>query len=281
VRTLVGMSTDIIPLTPRQECFVAEYLKDGNATRAYIRAGYSPRGAQPSASRLLRDPGIAAAVAAGRRHIADALGVDVVTRLAQEYARIALANVGDFVSADADGRLRVDLEKASLAQQAGILELKITNNSKQEQSVTLKLGKLQALAALTKNVGVLVQRPVPGLTAEGRQGDEEHRAGLRRPLDHSKQEHQRPEREPSRSRDALAEAQATIPETCLVIPPEEPEKPRSPARPGMPTPPPPDRTPGLSPGAWFVGSGGKEQGPEPDSPEAQLTSAVARPTQQG
>ncbi len=51
-------------LSIRQDRFVREFLEDGNATRAYIRAGYSARGAQPSASRLLTQPHIAAAIAA-------------------------------------------------------------------------------------------------------------------------------------------------------------------------------------------------------------------------
>ena len=40
-------------LSLRHQRFVAEYLRDGNATQAYIRAGYSARGAQSCASRLL------------------------------------------------------------------------------------------------------------------------------------------------------------------------------------------------------------------------------------
>ena len=33
------------PLTPKQQRFVAELLVDLNGTQAYIRAGYSPKGA--------------------------------------------------------------------------------------------------------------------------------------------------------------------------------------------------------------------------------------------
>jgi phage terminase small subunit len=148
------MTHDARPLSPRHARFVAEFLQDGNATRAYVRAGYSPRGAQPSASRLLRDPRIEAAIAAGRQRIAEALQVSV-ERVAQEYAKIAFASVDDFVSVEDDGRLRIDLEKASQAQRAGIVELRISNHRKQEQTVILKLGKLQALAALTRQLGGL------------------------------------------------------------------------------------------------------------------------------
>src|SRR5688572_21613251 len=155
------MTNDLKSLSPRHARFVAEYLKDGNATRAYIRAGYSARGAQPSASRLLAQPHIEAAISAGRQRLTQALEASA-ERIAQEYAKIAFANVGDYVSVAEDGSLRIDLEKASQAQQAGIIELRvITNHSKQEQQVILKLGKLQALAALTKQLGVQVAKPKP------------------------------------------------------------------------------------------------------------------------
>ena len=150
------------PLSPRHARFVAEYLKDGNATQAYIRAGYAGRGAQPSASRLLRDARIAAAVAAGRQRIAQALAFDA-ERVAQEYAKIAFASVADYVTTGDDGRLRIDLDKADQAQRAGIIELTVRNHSKQVQQVRLKLGKLQALAALAKQLGVAAAKPVDPL----------------------------------------------------------------------------------------------------------------------
>ena len=186
------MSGQISPLSPRHERFVAEFLKDGNATQAYIRAGYSPRGAQPSASRLLRDPRIEAAIAAGRQRMAQALEVDV-QRIAQEYAKIAFASVDDFVSVDAEGRLSVDLTKASQAQRAGIIELRIANHRNQHQRVTLKLGKLQALNMLVKQLGVL--NPAPGLTAEDRQGYERRCADLERLLNHREEQQRRLQRE--------------------------------------------------------------------------------------
>ena len=40
-------------LTVKQERFCHEYLKDFNAAAAYIRAGYSPKGAQQNAYKLL------------------------------------------------------------------------------------------------------------------------------------------------------------------------------------------------------------------------------------
>ena len=40
-------------LTPKQSKFCLEYLKDFNGTQAYIRAGFSKKGARQGASRLL------------------------------------------------------------------------------------------------------------------------------------------------------------------------------------------------------------------------------------
>jgi phage terminase small subunit len=49
-------------LNPKQARFVAEYLKDLNATQAAIRAGYSAKTARQQASDLLAKPDISDAV---------------------------------------------------------------------------------------------------------------------------------------------------------------------------------------------------------------------------
>lgn len=51
-------------LSPRARLFVAEYLKDLNATQAAIRAGYSARTAGQQGSRLLKNAEIAEAIVA-------------------------------------------------------------------------------------------------------------------------------------------------------------------------------------------------------------------------
>ena len=50
-------------LTAQQRLFVAEYLKDNNATQAAIRAGYSKKTAQEQSSRLLSNVMVAQAIA--------------------------------------------------------------------------------------------------------------------------------------------------------------------------------------------------------------------------
>jgi phage terminase small subunit len=62
-------------LNPKQQRFVAEYLKDLNATQAAIRAGYSKHTAQEQGSRLLSNAMVAAAVAKGQNKIAGKLEI--------------------------------------------------------------------------------------------------------------------------------------------------------------------------------------------------------------
>ena len=51
-----------MPLNPKQQRFVDEYLIDTNATQAAIRAGYSPHSAHVQGSQLLAVPSIRAEV---------------------------------------------------------------------------------------------------------------------------------------------------------------------------------------------------------------------------
>ena len=45
-------------LSDKHKAFCHEYIKDMNGTQAYIRAGYSEKGARVSASQLLSNPNI-------------------------------------------------------------------------------------------------------------------------------------------------------------------------------------------------------------------------------
>jgi phage terminase small subunit len=54
-----------VALNPKQQRFVAEYLKDLNATQAAVRAGYKPKNADVVGPRLLGQVGIREAVDAG------------------------------------------------------------------------------------------------------------------------------------------------------------------------------------------------------------------------
>ena len=56
-------------LSDKRARFAEEYLIDSNATRAAIRAGYSPRSAPITGHRLLMDANVRAAIANGRARI--------------------------------------------------------------------------------------------------------------------------------------------------------------------------------------------------------------------
>ncbi len=74
-------------MTPKQQRFVDEYPIDLNGTQAAIRAGYSKRGAEVTASKLLRNPKVAAAVAEAKAERSERTKIDadwVLTRLADE-----------------------------------------------------------------------------------------------------------------------------------------------------------------------------------------------------
>ncbi len=80
-------------LTPKQRAFIREYLVDLNATAAYVRAGYKVRTdnvAAVEAHKLLRNPKIAAAVAAAQAKRAARTEVSqdwVINRLKRESRR--------------------------------------------------------------------------------------------------------------------------------------------------------------------------------------------------
>ena len=97
-------------LTLRRQRFVDEYLLDGNATQAAIRAGYARASARVEGSRLLTSAAVQAAVARGnaaRARRADVSADWVIMQLLSlhastvesepEVARKALRDVGDAI----------------------------------------------------------------------------------------------------------------------------------------------------------------------------------------
>lgn len=86
-------------LTPRQADFVAEYLKDLNATQAAIRAGYSAKMAQHLGYQLLQKPPVQAAIAAALAARTQRTQIDadhVLRRLAEQDA----ADLADIIADD-------------------------------------------------------------------------------------------------------------------------------------------------------------------------------------
>jgi phage terminase small subunit len=90
-------------LTPKRQRFVAEYLKDLNATQAAIRAGYSAKTANREGCRLLANADIAALVA--DKQSKQLSGADLTaTRVLEELRRLAFSDLRGLF--DESGNLR-------------------------------------------------------------------------------------------------------------------------------------------------------------------------------
>lgn len=78
-------------LTAKQQRFYDEYLVDGNASAAYIRAGYSAKHANTNAFKLLQNTAIAAAIKSGQKDIAkrNELTIDDILDELEEARKIA------------------------------------------------------------------------------------------------------------------------------------------------------------------------------------------------
>lgn len=140
-------------LTPRQQRFVEEYPLDLNATQAYIRAGYSPNGAEAHASRLVANGKIAAAIqqTLEKRSERTEIGADLVV---QRLAAIAFADVRDLVSWTSDTVTIKPSEELTARQAASVAEVtrKVTQFS---DEVTLKTrDSLKALELLGRHLGM-------------------------------------------------------------------------------------------------------------------------------
>lgn len=81
-----------VPLSPRQELFISEYLVDLNATQAAIRAGYSAKTARKQASRLLSNVDISQRITEKRQKQAANTGLSV-ERVLKEAMRLAFFDI--------------------------------------------------------------------------------------------------------------------------------------------------------------------------------------------
>ncbi len=90
-------------LPPRQQRFAEEYLNSFNGLQSALKAGYSPKGAEVQAHRLLRDERVASVIDKGRAKAAAKLlmGAEEVTRT---YTKLARADVRKLFNED--GKLK-------------------------------------------------------------------------------------------------------------------------------------------------------------------------------
>lgn len=89
----------VAKLTAKQQRFCDEYLIDLNATQAAIRAGYSPKTAEQTASRLLTIVKVSDEIAREMAERSKRTGINQ-DRVAQELAKLAFVNIADVVDLD-------------------------------------------------------------------------------------------------------------------------------------------------------------------------------------
>jgi phage terminase small subunit len=148
-------------MTPKQRRFVAEYLKDLNATQAAIRAGYSAATASSQGERLLRNVEIADAVTQKEtKHLAK---LEITAdRVLEEIARVAFFDPRRLF--DADGNVR-PIDQLTEADAAAIAQLDIVlanidaGDGKRDRMHRIKLAdKLRALELLAKRFGLVKEQ---------------------------------------------------------------------------------------------------------------------------
>lgn len=90
-------------LTPKQAMFIAEFLVDGNATRAALAAGVPEKSAAVTASRWLKNRKIAALI--GERQAKRTAKLEITAeRVLQELAKLAYHDPGNLY--DEQGKLK-------------------------------------------------------------------------------------------------------------------------------------------------------------------------------
>lgn len=90
------VKSDSTKLTEKEEIFILEYLRDFNATRAAMAAGYSKKTAYVIGWENLRKPKIQAKIVEHKEAVTAELGLSV-QRVIAEYLKMAFADTSDYV----------------------------------------------------------------------------------------------------------------------------------------------------------------------------------------
>lgn len=164
-------------LTPKQKRFCEEYLIDLNATQAAIRAGYSPKTAEQTASRLLRNVKVQEYIAKRQKELSMSTEI-TQERVIKELALIAFSNNADYahvvekkMQVEAGGALVDLLDKDGKPVMYRTVEPVLTEELTEEQKralAVIKKGrdglevkscdKVKALELLGKHLGIFTDK---------------------------------------------------------------------------------------------------------------------------
>lgn len=164
-------------LTDKQKRFCEEYLIDLNATQAAIRAGYSPKTAEQTASRLLRNVKVQEYIAKRQKELSRSTEV-TQERVIRELALIAFSNTADYahvvekkMKAEVGGMLVDILDEDGKPVTYRTVEPLLTEELTEEQKralAVIKKGrdglevkpcdKVRALELLGKHLGIFTDK---------------------------------------------------------------------------------------------------------------------------
>lgn len=164
-------------LTDKQKRFCEEYLIDLNATQAAIRAGYSPKTAEQTASRLLRNVKVQEYIAKRQKELSRSTEV-TQERVIKELALIAFSNNADYahvvekkMKAEVGGALVDVLDEDGKPVMYRTVEPVLTEELTEEQKralAVIKKGreglevkscdKVKALELLGKHLGIFTDK---------------------------------------------------------------------------------------------------------------------------
>jgi len=159
------------PLTPRQDKFIEEYLACGNATRACVKAGYSPKWAHKFAPQLLgKNRQIREELQKRQEEMKDTLHLSA-TRIVEGLSAIGMSNIGNVLQRGPNGEIAVrDLDTLPPHVQAAISHFQCETKKKGRVTEThIKVQfhpKLPALDQLCKILGVTPERIQKEMSAQ-------------------------------------------------------------------------------------------------------------------
>lgn len=144
-------------LTPKQQRFVEEYLKDLNATQAAIRAGYSKKTAYRIGATLVQKTSVAAAIDQAKKKRASRTEI-TAERVLRELARLAFSDVADYVEVrDDEVRVR-DLTELNKDQTRCISEISDSTYRGERKRAFKLYDKAKALDMLTRHLGLYIDK---------------------------------------------------------------------------------------------------------------------------
>lgn len=150
----------------QQRKFCEEYLVDLNGAAAAVRAGYSPKTAKNSASRLLAYPYINDYITKKREKVIEKLEISR-ERILAEYAKIGFADVREMFD-DRGALIPVKDLNDNIA--GAITSIEVEDGTERNPAVTTKVklsDKKAALDALFKHLGFAAPDKVEHTGADG------------------------------------------------------------------------------------------------------------------